>query len=264
MNADSKYDGPNPDLTRDDPAEKVRSYLEPLASPEMGSFLGAVICLCRLGLALIKAGWKIADYKALLVGEGHRNKHATWIATLVDDPVSCRRLIAGEAQFSDALESALVASIRKLVEATLGPGGVEEVLRGFCRLAVEWEVEPNEYHKLLVGAGLPDPRASEIKRILLNPEICDAFLTGATTWRSALMEARAEADNAVSNRARGLIRRVHAYRGRLLGTVSGWEFFVDGARQLRLVNPAVGTIDIVRVKYLSETTNNNDQSHGSH
>ena len=67
-----------------------------------------------------------------------------------------------------------------------------ELFRGLCRVAKAWNVQPGRFLWLLGKTDLPAPRASELKRVLNQPDLCDRFVrkNSKATWKSTLEEAR--------------------------------------------------------------------------
>lgn len=116
----------------------------------------------------------------------------------------------------------LLIEIKRLVERldwqeSLRNGGV---FRELCRLACEWDVDPESFRRLLVRAGMNASRASEIKAVLESSKVCENFLDRRQpiSWKQALEQARkqTQSPNKLQQVARRLVQLV-------LGNQGLWE-----------------------------------------
>jgi hypothetical protein len=122
--------------------------------------------------------------------------------------------------------------------------------RSLCRLALDWDVDPEGFRLLLTGAGLRKQRASEIKAVPAHPEACRDFLAG-TPWRQALRLAQRPRLSPLELAARDLVRRLAVVgeqwpEGQ---THQGWLLERDSAEQVRLTHPYHGVLELLRTDF---------------
>jgi hypothetical protein len=122
------------------------------------------------------------------------------------------------------------------------------LVRELCRLAVRGKVDAESYRDLLVDAGLRVERASEIKQVLLRPNILNQFLNGYP-WKKALAEARQESPKAAERAARrlvGLLFRRGQQWDPASPQVTAWRLQWDRKHQFKLTGPD-GTLEVLVV-----------------
>jgi hypothetical protein len=152
-------------------------------------------------------------------------------------------------------EAQLREMIRLLVEQFYGLDD-GNVRRDLCRLALQWQVDPEYYRQLLLEADLLDPRASEIKTLLLAPEVCRRFVDGTLTFRAALELSRDAASDPIK-RASGAFFRTFLTEGKLWETgqtEQGWTIERGPHEVLRLIGNC-GTLEVCSVTPSSEGAN---------
>jgi len=97
----------------------------------------------------------------------------------------------GDADPVQAELEALVKKLRDITEAA------PDIFRQLCGLARTHGLDPEEFRRRLVQAGLAYSRASELKTVLASAEQCTAFLQppdfpGRQSWQETLAAARSE------------------------------------------------------------------------
>src|SRR5581483_3597943 len=78
--------------------------------------------------------------------------------------------------------------------------------RALCWLAISYQADPATFAGLLMSCGLRACRASEIKAVLLAPEICQQFINDQLKWKGALEKARDDGSSAEQRVAALLVR----------------------------------------------------------
>lgn len=109
--------------------------------------------------------------------------------------------------------------------------------RQLCRWAVEWGLDPETFRQRLIRAKFIQSRASNFKRILDCPDVCDRFIAPNSTlsWDKALEEAIETAaqkqrtpDYQLKRGTRKLIRRAVKYQQQAgPATVPGGEWSIN-------------------------------------
>lgn len=126
----------------------------------------------------------------------------------------------------------------------------ESVFRRLCRLAHSWKIDPEDFRRMLLRARLRPSRASEIKAVLLCPEICVQFIrrTKALSWKNALKQARGCVEDPVTVAAANLIRELfdNAAHWPLDESEAGWKLAADERRQFRLQHADGTVIEVLR------------------
>lgn len=145
-------------------------------------------------------------------------------------------------------EAQIRAKIKEILKAIEGE---DELFRGLCRLAETWNVDPEGFRGLLKKAGLRAARASEIKAVLLRPEVLEKFLAGHP-WKETLVKARLDSLQGLSLHARALVRKLEAIGQKW---PSGhqhdnkWVLERDSDGSVRLSCPTEGTMEVVTVRF---------------
>lgn len=103
--------------------------------------------------------------------------------------------------------------------------------RELCRLARDWDVDPESFRKLLIRARMSGARASEIKAVLEATSVCREFSRekDPISWKQALEEARKQ--NPKADRLRQAARKI-------VGLVLGNQHLWDKNRHNDLTAPA--------------------------
>jgi hypothetical protein len=134
----------------------------------------------------------------------------------------------------------------KQIQEILARFEEDELCRGLCRLARDWNLREEPFRRLLVKAGMRPPRASEIKLVLSFHELRDKFLHRAT-WTKTLQEARDRSPGALDRAAKGLTKileqKAHLWPE---GTRhQGWLLEKFARRQFRLSSER-GKLELLR------------------
>ncbi len=143
----------------------------------------------------------------------------------------------------------LLAETTRLV-AQLEAGEERGVFRSLCALARQARVDPEDYRRVLLRAGLRASRASEIKAVLLCPAICEEFTRDQLSWKESLAAAREQRNDPMTRTAALLVRLLFRHGPSCVGPAPGhtWCLEIDDHGQYRLLLPA-GTLEMTKLSF---------------
>lgn len=144
-----------------------------------------------------------------------------------------------------ALSSAeILSKIKELLAQHLKTD--DELFRSLCSLCRDLKLDAEEFRLQLKAAGMLAPRASEIKTVVLQHEICGRFLKNRQPWKLTLQKARDAAPNALDRLGMKLVDLLlEAEDDWQDGDEhGGWKLNRDERGQHTFTHSVLGTLEI--------------------